>query len=196
MATFPLSNINLVLRILCVRQSLLDIRFQINLLPTIKLLWIGIGLAGIIGVAAVVFFNGGYPFLGDEDSTVTTTSDTTTTTTTTTTTINTTTTTTTKPEEVIPIGELKVFFVEGTNFLFNHTTITVNKGDTVRITFTNIGGVSHNFGIPNFLIRTNTIPAGSSDTIEFIADKSGTFDFDCSVSGHRGRGMLGQVIVE
>ncbi len=161
-------------------------------MPTIKLLWIGIGLAGIIGVAAVVFFIGGYPFLGDEDSTVTTSPDTTTTTTTTTT-INT---TTTKSEEEIPIGELKVFFVEGTNFLFNHTTITVNKGDTVRITFTNIGGVSHNFGIPNFLIRTNTIPAGSSDTIEFIADKSGTFDFDCSVSGHRGRGMLGQVIVE
>jgi hypothetical protein len=93
-------------------------------LSTINPLWIGVGPTAILGIAAIVFFSGGYPFLGDEDSIVTICPDTIITTETPTTTINTTTTTTTtktKPEEVIPTGELKVCF--GINFNIVHNSV-------------------------------------------------------------------------
>lgn len=90
---------------------------------------------------------------------------------------------------------VKEFAVDGTPFKFSLNEIKVKKGDTVRIVFTNVQG-SHDWVIDEFNARTKILPAGQTETIEFVADKTGTFEYYCSVGTHRQMGMKGNLIVE
>jgi len=47
-----------------------------------------------------------------------------------------------------------------------------------------------------FNARTKQIKAGETETIEFIADKVGSFEYYCSVGQHRQMGMVGTLVVE
>ena len=96
---------------------------------------------------------------------------------------------------VTPTGEVKEFSIIGRSFDFNPSTITVNRGDTVRITFTSLD-IGHNLIIEGYDVGTNIISGGASETIEFVADKPGTFAIYCSVGNHREFGMEGQLIVK
>jgi len=89
----------------------------------------------------------------------------------------------------------KVFNIEGKPFSFTPNEIRVKKGDRVRIVFSNIEGF-HDWKIDEFNAATKKINAGETDTVEFIADKAGTFEFYCSVGTHRQMGMKGNLIVE
>ena len=90
---------------------------------------------------------------------------------------------------------VKSFTVEGGNFTFTPTMITVAKGDTVRITFKNMEGF-HDLVIDEFNAKTKQISAGQEETIEFVADKVGTFEYYCSVGSHRAMGMVGTLEVK
>jgi nitrosocyanin len=92
-------------------------------------------------------------------------------------------------------GAVKEFTVTGANFSFDPTTITVNKGDTVKVTFKNAEGM-HDFVIDEFNVRTKVIRGGSEETVQFIADKTGSFEYYCSVGTHRQMGMKGTLIVQ
>lgn len=72
--------------------------------------------------------------------------------------------------------------------------IRVNVGATVRITYVN-GGGRHDWVLDEFDAATAIIGARQSETVEFVADKAGEFEFYCSVPGHRQGGMFGQFIV-
>jgi nitrosocyanin len=89
---------------------------------------------------------------------------------------------------------VKEFTVSGTNFKFTPTTLAVKKGDTVKITFKNTGGV-HNFKIDEFNVGTKQIQGGTEETVQFVADKAGTFEYYCSVGTHRQMGMKGTLTV-
>lgn len=90
---------------------------------------------------------------------------------------------------------VKEFVVDGSNFSFNPATIFVNKGDTVKITFNDNDG-THNLVIDGYNLSTNVIDGGSSDSIQFVADKTGNFEFYCSVGSHRDLGMTGTLTVK
>ncbi len=93
-------------------------------------------------------------------------------------------------------SQVKEFVVEGSNFKFLPATITVNKGDTVKVIFKNTGGF-HDFVVDEFAgAKTKQIGANAEETIEFVADKAGTFEYYCSVGNHRGMGMVGKLIVK
>ena len=92
-------------------------------------------------------------------------------------------------------GKVKTFTVEGSPFKFAPNVIRVKKGDTVRITFKNAGGI-HDFVIEEFDVATEQLAAGASETVEFTVEKAGTFEFYCSVANHRAMGMTGSLIVE
>ncbi|HKC05150.1 MAG TPA: plastocyanin/azurin family copper-binding protein [Patescibacteria group bacterium] len=96
---------------------------------------------------------------------------------------------------VAPSGPTKEFTVDGSNFAFDPKTITVNKGDTVKITFKDDDG-RHNLVIDGYDVSTNIIAGGSEDTITFLADKTGSFAYYCSVANHRDLGMTGTLIVK
>lgn len=84
--------------------------------------------------------------------------------------------------------------IDASNFKFSEDSITVNKGDTVRITLTNTQGV-HDLRIEGYDVGTQVINAGQSETMEFVATNSGTFEYYCSVGTHRQMGMVGTLTV-
>lgn len=89
----------------------------------------------------------------------------------------------------------KKFTVEGSNFKFVPATLKVKKGDNVEITFKNTGG-THDFMIDEFSVATNKIADGEEETVTFVADKTGKFNYYCSVGNHRAMGMQGVLTVE
>lgn len=90
---------------------------------------------------------------------------------------------------------VKEFTVHAGNFQFDVNKITVNKGDRVKINFINDEGF-HDWVIDEFNARTKQIKAGESESIEFNATQTGTFQYYCSVGSHRQMGMVGQFIVQ
>ena len=93
------------------------------------------------------------------------------------------------------VSNVREFIVLGNSFKFNPAEIRVRKGDTVRIVFKNEGGM-HNWVLDEFNAGTKTLQSGQTDTIEFVANKTGTFEYYCSVGNHRQMGMVGKLIVE
>lgn len=96
--------------------------------------------------------------------------------------------------EVLEKGGIREFVVNGKDYKFDPTEIKVNRGDTVRIVF-NSQDMMHDWVVDEFGARTKVLTAGKEETIEFVADKSGTFEYYCSVSDHRAKGMVGKLIV-
>lgn len=93
------------------------------------------------------------------------------------------------------VPAVKVFNISAKPFEFSMKEIKVKKGDTVRILFANTEG-THDWVIDQFKARTPVIQAGKTATVEFVADKSGTFEYYCSVANHRQMGMKGNLVVE
>ena len=90
---------------------------------------------------------------------------------------------------------VKSFTVTGKDFSFSPSEIKVNKGDMVKIAFNNADGF-HDFVLDAFNVRTSRIQSGKSETVQFVADKAGTFEYYCSVGSHRQMGMKGNLIVQ
>lgn len=110
-------------------------------------------------------------------------------------TIDVTTTTTTTTTTPAPDGQVKEFTVTGKNFSFSPSTITVNKGDKVKITFQNTEGM-HDFRVDEFGAATKVFQSPGTEVIEFTADKTGSFEYYCSVGTHRAMGMKGTLVVK
>ncbi len=90
---------------------------------------------------------------------------------------------------------VKEFTVSAENYDFSVKEMKVKKGETVKVTFVNREGL-HDWVLDEFNAKTKIMPAGGSETVEFVADKSGTFEYYCSVGNHRQLGMVGKLIVE
>jgi len=87
-------------------------------------------------------------------------------------------------------GEVKEFTIDATNYEFDLKEIKVNKGDTVKITLENSQGMhAVKFEGYNKEVQGNK-------TISFVADKTGEFEYICSIfcgTGHDK--MVGKLIV-
>jgi plastocyanin len=84
--------------------------------------------------------------------------------------------------------------VESQGLSFTPNTITVKKGQTVNVVYKNNMG-RHDWVLDEFNAKSKLLDAGEEDTITFVADKTGTFEYYCSVPGHRASGMKGSFIV-
>jgi cytochrome c oxidase subunit 2 len=73
--------------------------------------------------------------------------------------------------------------------------IKVKKGDKVKITFQNSEGF-HDWVVSEFGAATKQTKAPTTEVIEFVADKTGNFEYYCSVGKHREMGMKGTLVVE
>lgn len=98
-------------------------------------------------------------------------------------------------DSMMDAGEVKSFTVDSFSFGYDTTEIRVKEGDKVRITLTNSNGF-HDWVVDEFNAATKQIQQGETDTIEFVADKAGTYEYYCSVGKHREMGMVGTLIVE
>ncbi len=88
----------------------------------------------------------------------------------------------------------KSFVLETGSFYFTPDKISVKKGDTVKLTVTNKGGM-HKFVIDEFQVKT-LLPTGKPTEITFVADKVGTFEFYCAIGQHRVMGQKGTLVIE
>ena len=98
-------------------------------------------------------------------------------------------------EGTITTLPLQTIVVTGADFTYNPKEIRVKQGDTVKIAFNSVGGL-HDWIVDGFNARTARLQSGQSETIEFVASKTGTFEYYCSVGSHRQMGMVGKLIVE
>jgi cytochrome c oxidase subunit 2 len=91
--------------------------------------------------------------------------------------------------------EVKTFEMTAKQWEFIPDTITVSKGDAVRLIINSID-VAHGIAITEFGINERLEP-GKVTEVEFVADKTGTFTFYCSVFCGSGHGsMRGTLIVK
>lgn len=105
---------------------------------------------------------------------------------------------TTKDDSVIQItGEVKEFNVIAKQWEFVPNVIEVNKGDRVRLKITSID-VTHGIGLPDFGIDSVRLPPNETKIVEFVADKTGTFNtMICTAycgTGHAD--MKGSIVVK
>jgi nitrite reductase (NO-forming) len=74
--------------------------------------------------------------------------------------------------------------------------LQVGVGDTVKVTLISGEGAQHNFYIDEFGVKSADVTGqGNSVSVEFVADKEGTFAYYCGIPGHRQAGMEGKFIV-
>lgn len=92
----------------------------------------------------------------------------------------------------------KTIKVSGTEYSFSPSTIKVEKGQSVKVSFRNEGSISHNLVIPDLGVGSEVIGAGRTSSFTFTAPKSGTFPirFECTIPGHAESGMTGEVTLQ
>lgn len=92
-------------------------------------------------------------------------------------------------------SDAKEVVVAGSNYAYSPNKITIKKGEKTRIVFKNSDG-THDFRIDELNVATATIKSGEEDFIEFTPDKTGSFEYYCSIGNHRAMGMKGTLVVE
>ena len=91
--------------------------------------------------------------------------------------------------KTIAQSDSKEFTVKAFRFGYTPDTITVNKGDKVKIIINN-SDTLHGIRIPELNLKGN-------DIIEFTAEKTGEFDWYCTnMCGQGHMQMKGKIIVE
>ena len=74
--------------------------------------------------------------------------------------------------------------------------LKVPEGSVVAITVINGDGAMHDVAVPEFGAQSDQLVGeGSATTIVFRATKAGTFEYLCTIPGHKAAGMFGKLIV-
>jgi plastocyanin len=89
---------------------------------------------------------------------------------------------------------IKEFVVTGTNYKYDVTSITVNRGDTVRIIFKSAEG-THDWSLDRMNVKTRILNTGEQDTVQFTVTEPGQYEYYCSVGNHTEMGMRAMLVV-
>lgn len=84
--------------------------------------------------------------------------------------------------------------IEAGSFYYKPNVITVKKGEKVQIVLSSKDMV-HDFQIDELNVKGPMTKSGETSTVEFTADKVGTFEYYCSVGQHRKMGQVGTITV-
>jgi hypothetical protein len=77
---------------------------------------------------------------------------------------------------------------------FGPKQLQLAAGQPVTLTLDNTGKLEHDVSIPALGVKLNAA-AGKTATQTFTPTREGTFDFLCSIAGHKEAGMVGKVQV-
>ncbi|MDP4011295.1 MAG: cupredoxin domain-containing protein [Candidatus Roizmanbacteria bacterium] len=92
-------------------------------------------------------------------------------------------------------SEVRVIDVEAGSFYYKPSLMKVKKGETVRIVLKAVS-MMHDFNIDELGVKLPIVKDGDTGTVEFVADKVGSFEYYCSVANHRAQGQVGMITVE
>jgi len=93
--------------------------------------------------------------------------------------------------ETDDLSKVNELTITSGNFFYSPKSLTLKKGEPVKITFNNSG--VHTFTVDELGINESI--KGKNSVIEFTPAKSGTFEYYCAVPGHSENGMLGSLII-
>jgi plastocyanin len=99
-------------------------------------------------------------------------------------------------KETVIDDNAKEIVINASEFRFSPATLTVKKGEPIKLTLKNVGKMPHDFVIDELGIRTKKIAGGDTDTIVFTPEQAGVFEYYCSVGSHRALGMVGKITIE
>ena len=108
--------------------------------------------------------------------------------------------------------------LEATDFAYSIPSMTVTANEPVVLTLKNAGQLEHDFVIEKINVQTVAVKDSGSDehhahgaemnydlhisaqvgetsVLQFTVSELGTYNFFCSVSGHKEAGMTGELIV-
>ena len=89
----------------------------------------------------------------------------------------------------------KRFDITASKFRFDPETLEVEEGDRVTLTLRS-ADVKHGIALKPFRIKAAIPKGGEPVTVEFVAEKAGTYEFRCSeYCGPRHSGMRGRLVV-
>ncbi len=100
-------------------------------------------------------------------------------------------------EEVEEVKETDLVTLEvvATDYQFDPAELTVNPGDTVKLTLVNAGEVVHDLVIED-IGKISAVDPGDTASMEFTApDEPTTLSFHCSIGDHQREGMEGIIEV-
>jgi len=86
--------------------------------------------------------------------------------------------------------------IKASEFAYDPSMMTVNKGESVTVKLSNIGSVAHDFVIDELNVNISQVPVSSTESATFTASSAGTFTYYCSVPGHLEAGMKGTITVQ
>ena len=95
----------------------------------------------------------------------------------------------------IPPSPPRAFDMVASRFRFEPETVEVTEGERVRLILRSTD-TEHGFSVRKLNLKVAVPKTGEPVTVEFVADKAGTYEFKCSEycgSGH-GR-MKGRIVV-
>lgn len=92
-------------------------------------------------------------------------------------------------------GQIKVVEMEAGSFYYKPNAIEVSKGQKVKIVMKAVS-MMHDFNIDELGVKMPIVKNGETGTVEFTADKVGSFEYYCSVGQHRANGQVGTLTVK
>ena len=96
------------------------------------------------------------------------------------------------PSEAVPIT---VVTIEAREFGFSPAALTIPATGATRIVVKDAGRIVHNFTIDALDVQI-VVPPGGSGEVTLVDPAPGTYQFHCSISGHKEAGMVGTITVE
>ena len=85
--------------------------------------------------------------------------------------------------------------VQAKEFSFTPAKLTLKAGQPSTIALKNTGSIEHDLTVDDAGFKL-TVTAGKTGDKELKVDKPGTYEFHCSVAGHKDAGMKGELTVE
>lgn len=87
--------------------------------------------------------------------------------------------------------------VTASDYKFTPADITVKRGEAITITLENKGSVEHDWVAEAINAKfAAVVKPGQTGKLTFTASQAGTFDFHCTVPGHKELGMVGKITVQ
>lgn len=81
------------------------------------------------------------------------------------------------------------------DFAFRPASIRVKAGDPVNLRLVNSGRITHDLYVPALGFQVTVAP-GQEVVAELPAAPPGTYEFYCTLPGHREAGMRGTLVVD
>jgi uncharacterized cupredoxin-like copper-binding protein len=90
--------------------------------------------------------------------------------------------------------ETKVVTLLAEDIEWSTNLIEAEVGQPIELTITNTGALDHDFEIAELDLNILLAP-GQRETITFVVDEAGTYEYICNIPGHQDAGMVGELVI-